>query len=232
MADAIDIIGTFTGPELERAAGLPSRTVELLLREGLMLGRVTEAGRGRQARYSFRALSRIAAIGALAPSTGGFVIAARIVNEISPSLEAQYGSFPFGFNDMQRAVFEKLRASSVLRGSDGEICPYRTIEAAWRNGLENERVKRPNDFVLVILEGTYVGWTVVQPLSGSLQPLMKFEFRGKSDGFISENMDTDDGDRQFAARLENAVSDHRINLGLALRRATVSIIKQREAIAN
>ncbi|WP_444454064.1 hypothetical protein ACTTAI_02670 [Rhodobacter capsulatus] len=231
MSGDVDLIGTFTGPELERATGLPDRTVELLIRENLMLGRVTEPGRGRQARYSFRALSRMASIAALAPSTGGYVTAARIINEIAPALEAQYGSFPFGFSDMQRAVYAKLKTSEALRGPDREICPYRTIETAWRNGLEDERVKRPNDFVMLIIDGAFVGWTVARPLATEMpRAILRFEFRGKSGGFVSESLDTPEGDTLFAARLENAVSDHRLNIGLALRRAVVCAIKNREAL--
>lgn len=195
-----------------------------------MMGRVTEPGRGRPARYSFRALSRLSSISALAPSTGGFVLAARLVNEISPALESRYGSFPFGFVDMQYAVTERLNTSAPLRGPDEEICPYRTIEAAWRNGLEDENQKRPNDCVMVILDGAYVGWTTPRPL-GDPQPVLWFRHQGKAGGFISESLDSEGGERRFAAHLENAVSDHRLNVGLALRRAAVSIIKMREALA-
>lgn len=221
----IDLIGTFTTSEMERATGLPDRSIELLKREGLMPGQVTTPVRGRPARYAFSGLKHLSDVSALSKATDSMVTAARIITAIMSMLPRNYNGFHSHQGDLEWKVLD-----DIMRGPDGEICPYRLIETAWRRGLFDECKARPNDFLLLIVDGEFVGWStptwIKQPNSA-----LRYAFHGKSAGVKIEAFEGEREDAIFAERFANAEADLRLNLSLALRRAIIAIVKAREAIA-
>lgn len=238
MSEDVDHIGTFTGPEIEQALALPDRTFEMLKREGNALPQVTKPARGRLARYSFAALSRLTLARKLAPLAGGVVPAARIASAIGPELEALYGSTPYGFTDMQRDLLASKIDSAMARGPDGNFCHLRLTELLWRNGELDETAPRSGDFILVIIDSELVASSNWRGLAYALQsqnrpipvaPILRIVKDGRA--IQTEDMTGAQSEAYFCDRLDRADTILQVNVGLSLRRALVQIIKMREASA-
>ncbi|ATX64444.1 hypothetical protein [Roseinatronobacter bogoriensis] len=236
MSKDVDHIGTFTGPEIEQALSLPDRTFEMLKREGNALPQVTQPARGRLARYSFAALSRLNLARKLAPLAGGVVPAARIASAIGPELEARYGSTPYGFAQMQYDLQQANICTDTARGPDGEFCHYRLAELLWRAGKLDETRPRTGDFILVIIDSDLVAsgnWDGLgyalrsQKKPFPVQPMLRFTRAGRT--IEIEDMEAPEKEAYFCDRVERADTILQVNVGLSLRRALVHIIKTREA---
>jgi len=225
MRKRIDPVGTFTAIECERGAQLPDRGLELLKREQVAPPQLTEAGRGRPARFDFPALGAVVMTGALTRVVGGMVPAARIASGIVPELRAIYGHVPFGMDDLARDLRDR---QSELRNPDGELCPYRTFRAAWRAGLVDHGTARPNDYVLVIIDGEAVGQSTPRN-PGAVDAVLRYEAPRPGEGMRLHDLTAASEAEQaaFQGRLANAESVLRLNISLALRRALVRIIEFR-----
>lgn len=239
MANNRDIAGTFTAPELCGAIGMTRTTFELLNREGLVPGLVRAGGHGRHARFGFATLSQMVIVRALAHSFDGYVVPARIADAVSQEFRDQGRQWiPFGFEELQRDIKTRLRSTDAIRNEDRELCPYRTIETAWRNGLIDQAQSASGDYVLVIVDGEFVGESNLLGLPilalrqsnnpMKVAPVLRYRTSGKS-VILIEKMRSEAEETYFCERLKNAESVVSLNLGLALRRAVVSIVERREA---
>lgn len=216
---------------------MPGSTFDFLLREEILPPPVSPGKRGRPARWPFSVLSQMTGTGALAKVVEGHVMAGRIAGGIAEGLRDQGKPFiPFGFHDLQFKLRDK---AADARGPDGEFCPYRTIEAAWRAGLLDETRSVSNDYLLLIIDGEMVGETNWFGLRLLMQnpkndktawPVLSYRYGGKSHGLTVRPMRSVADEDVFCERLQNAESIVQLNLSLALRRAVVSIIKSREVI--
>lgn len=236
MDSNVDLIGTFTVPEMEYAVQLPPRSVELLKREQLMLGQVTPAGRGRQARYDFRVVPRLAMLAALTPLTSGFVAAARLGNALAEEMEWRYGSVPFGVFELQGKVAAKLGGETRIRAPSGDICLFRAFQEAWKHSLTDDAGPVRGDFTIVLWDGGNLGeQTLGGPkyLTGdggasSVAPFLVYRQGRRKDDLAIDLIEDTAAEAEALRQLAGAVTVTTINVALAVRRAIVRIIKLRE----
>lgn len=238
MSSKPDPVSTFTASEIERAAPMPDRTIELLKREKTAPKQVTAGSRGAAARWDVAGLSGFVCSAVLSRVNQNPVQAARVAQGIVPALIRHYGHIPFGFKDLQRKVSEKANDLDRLRGPDGQLCEYRTFEAAWRLGLTDAKRPADNDYLTVIADDEIVGasnwrglrYQVGKGRSDIISPLFKYRHMGKNAVDI-ETVDDEDADEYFANRFDNAETLVVLNLSKALRRTLVAIIEMRESLA-
>lgn len=238
MERAVDIIATFTGPELSKAGNMPGTTFDFLIRDGIVPPPVSPGKRGSPARWPFSVFSRIVMTRAMTRVVEGHVMAARIASGIAEGLADQgKPHIPFGFEDLQRKLHSEIGQVENARGPDGEFCPYRTIEAAWRHGILDETRSAPNDYILVIVNGEMVGesnWRGIKLLmqnpknDGIAWPVLRYRYGGRSHGLDVREMRSEADETLFVESLKNAETVVQLNLSLALRRAVVATIKSRE----
>lgn len=238
MEPQIDHTGTFTAQEMVQALGLPPRTFEQLRRVGIIPKAVIPPSRGILALYPISTFSALAITAKFSPFTGGIYDAARVAQAINPELVRLYDCVPFGFQDMQRELVTHGLDLDAARAPDGELCPYRVTELLWRAGKIDEHKPRAGDFLLVLIDselvasGTWRGvqhlvHTVAKPLA--VQPELRIQKTG--DTVTIHPIEVDGGEAEFAARMDRADTVLQINLGLAMRRALIEVIKLREATA-
>lgn len=234
MEPMIDHIGTVTAQEIVHALGLPPRTFEQFRRVGIIPEAVIPPSRGILARYPISTFSALAITAKLSPFTGGIYDAARIALAINPDLVTLYGSIPFGFEDMQRELVTHGLDPDKARTPAGELCPLRVTELLWLTGQLDEHKPRDADFLLVLIDGELVAsgkWrglqylvhNVAKPLA--VQPELRIRRTGET--VTVQPIEVDAGEVEFASRMERADNILQINLGLAMRRALIEVIKLR-----
>lgn len=231
----------FTIAEIEQAAALPSRSIEILKRDNLAPKPMNAGGKGRATKYSFASLSRLVAIGEIAKTVGGVVPAARIANGILPELEAIHGTLPFGMKDISRGL-------SGVEGiwHEGELVEFAVFREGFRRGLVEPGRPMDNDYKLLIVDGEYVlqaaaTWGHQPSPKGEnihiekdqVWPLLTYRLgEGRGGGIVVESADRDseETERYYIKRLNNAANVVRLNLSLSLRRALSRILEAREAV--
>jgi len=138
MSEQTDHIATFTGAEMAGAISMTLTTFDMLIKERLVPPPVSVGRRGSPARWPFSVLCQMVMTGTLLPVVENAPMALRIAKGVSQGLSDQGKPFiPFAMDDLSRALADK-RQDDRARDAAGELCPYRTIEAAWRNGLLDE----------------------------------------------------------------------------------------------
>jgi len=240
MSEQTDQIATFTGAEMAGAISMTLTTYDMLIKERLVPPPVSVGRRGNPARWPFSVLCQMVMTGTLLPVVENAPMALRIAKAVSQGLSDQGKPFiPFGMDDLSRALADKRRDDRA-RDAAGELCPYRTIEAAWRSGLLDETQSGKSDYVLVMIDGELVGETTWRGIKLLMQnprnddtvwPVLQFTYGGRNRPNIVRPLITEAEEGMFAERLRNAQSVLQLNLSLALRRAVVWIIKSREGAA-
>ncbi|RIA00028.1 hypothetical protein D1122_04575 [Cereibacter sphaeroides] len=238
MSEPVDLVPLFTTTEVIGAGSMSISTLDLLVREGLTPPPVLPARRSRPARYSFAALSQVTVTRTLTKTTESPVVAARMSGAIVRALRDQGKPFiPFGFEDLQHKLASRPDKLAMARNPDGEFCPYRTIEAAWRTGLLDEQEPARCDYMLVIVDGELIG-EAYRGLSLLMQnpksdtgvwPVLSYRYGGKSKGLEVRELRSEADEAMFCERVRRAETLVQINLSLALRRTVVEIIRTREA---
>lgn len=217
---------------------MPLTTFDMLIKEGIVPPALSPGRRGNPARWPFSFFCQMVMTRALLPVVENAPMAARIAKGVAQGLLDQGKEFiPFGMPDLTVKLAD-LRKDDQARDPEGELCPYRTIETAWRNGLLDETMSISNDYMLVMIDGELVGETHWRGLKllmqnpkndGTVWPVLSFTYGGRTRPSLVRPLRTEAEEAFFVERLRNAESVLQLNLSLALRRSVVQVIKMREA---
>lgn len=113
----------FAAPEIERACGMPARSLQFLNRAGHCPEPAEQGSRGRATLYDFDGLSVLAMIGALHSAALPLVPASKIARPIADRYRRTYGAVPWGAAELSRMVAENNQSGLLRWNGDRGIEP-------------------------------------------------------------------------------------------------------------
>ena len=228
----------FSGPEIERACHLPSRSIELLKRYDVIPVPAIAGSRGKADAYDFKALEAFAATSALLATGKGVVASARIALALTEELFSAYDEIPWGAGHWRGLKNESI---DVVINSAGRVIPLQLLRAIIADTDLHIGKAWNDDYKLVIADGVRAysmgdqRMSVFHPYTVKPTPLVP-EFyilpSPRGEDVTIQRVNGEQDYKSFIDALDFAIGVVRVNLSLAIRRALYEVhdMRQRAAV--
>lgn len=150
MVSDLSVHERFSGPEIERACGLPARSMELLKRHDLIPAPAIAGSRGKADMYDFKALEVFAATSALVATGKGVVASARIAAALTEELFSIYDEIPWGAGRWHGL---KPQSIDVVMNAAGRVIPLQLLRKIITDTDLNIGKAWDEDYRLIIADG-------------------------------------------------------------------------------
>jgi hypothetical protein len=227
----------FSGPEIERACRLPSRSMELLKRHDIIPAPVIAGSRGKADAYDFKALEVFAATSALVATGKGIVASTRIALAVTEELFSSYDEIPWGAGHWRGLKRESI---DVVMNSAGRVIPLQLLRRIIADTELNIGKAWDDDYKLVIADGVRAysmgdqRMSVFHPYAVKPTPLVP-EFyilpSPRGEDVTIQRVNGEQDYKSFIDALDFSIGVVQVNFSLAIRRALYEVHDMRRRAA-